>query len=296
MTTTPHIPVLLEEILKSAEGLHRPPRWYFDATFGRGGHTHALLSRFLDMKAIAADRDPEAVEYARVHFPQVEIHHADFLGFEPLFASELQGRVGEGFDLMLIDLGVSSPQLDEGRRGFSFYHSGPLDMRMNPEDDVSAADIVNTWDPDDLFKLFFELGEVFRPGRVVNAIVDRRQQKPFEETGDLADVIARTEGWRKKGQHPATRFFLALRLEVNQELSQVERALPHFLEALAPGGRLMVITFHSLEDRIVKGIFKTSTLGSPVNKKVIRPTWNEQKQNSRARSAKLRVFERTLQP
>lgn len=290
-----HLPVLVDDVLLAAADLSHPPRWFLDATFGRGGHTRALLEKFPELKAVATDRDPEAIEFGRAHLPQVALHHADFTEFAALYDRELKSKVGAGFDLILMDLGVSSPQLDEARRGFSFYHTGPLDMRMDPTRGISAADIVNTWEADDLFRLFLELGEVYRPGRVVNAILAHRQQAPFTKTGELSELIERTEGWRKKGQHPATRYFLALRLEVNQELSQVEQSLPHFIEALAPGGRLIVITFHSLEDRIVKVIFKNSELGRPVNKKVIRPTWDEQKKNSRARSAKLRVFERTTQ-
>jgi 16S rRNA (cytosine1402-N4)-methyltransferase len=197
----------------------------------------------------------------------------------------------------LLDLGVSSPQLDESHRGFSFYHSGPLDMRMDHSLDFTAADIVNTWDEDGLNQLFQTLGEVRNPYRVTKKILEMRKEKEFTTTGELSQLIEKSMGWQKKGHHPATQFFLALRLEVNQELARLEKALPEIVSALAPGGRFLVITFHSLEDRIVKVAFKkmaSDGLGELVNKKVIQAEWNEKKNNPRARSAKLRIFQKML--
>lgn len=282
-----HIPVLLDEILKAAAEAPIPPRRFLDATFGRGGHTSALIKKFENLRVVALDRDPEAILYGKEHFPQIEFHHCDFARFQ-----ELQLELG--FDLILLDLGVSSPQLDQAERGFSFYHNGPLDMRMDPTRGERASALVNEWPKEALVELFQNLGEIRRPHRVVDAIVADRKTKKFETTNELSQLIERIEGWRKKGQHPATKYFLALRLAVNQELEQVQRALPNLIEALEIGGRLMVITFHSLEDRIVKYSLRESMLGRPVNKKVIQPTWPEQKSNPRARSAKLRIFERTV--
>jgi 16S rRNA (cytosine1402-N4)-methyltransferase len=196
---------------------------------------------------------------------------------------------------MLLDLGVSSPQLDVAERGFSFYHDGPLDMRMDQRREQSAADVVNNIDEDDLTELFKTLGEIPRPYKVVRAIVHDRKTEPFTTTRQLASMIERVEGWSRKGHHPATRYFMALRLYVNRELELLEQALPDLIAGLNDQGRLAVITFHSLEDRIVKNFFKThAELGKPVNKKVIIAKWPERKSNPRARSAKLRVFQREL--
>lgn len=287
-----HIPVLKDEVLSMAMGLSSEPRWYLDATFGRGGHAQIIMQRWPRVKLVAMDRDSEAIASARQIFPQSLVFHGDFLKFADAFPNQFRAQVGSGFDLILVDLGVSSPQLDEGRRGFSFYHSGPLDMRMDTTQELTAADIVNTWPEDDLNLLFQKYGEVQRPFRVVQSILRSRQSQPFTTTQQLSTMIESIEGWRSKGQHPATRYFMALRLVVNNELEQVEKGLPRLIEMLAPGGRLMVITFHSLEDRIAKYILKESPLGQPVNKKVIQATWDEKKKNPRARSAKLRVFER----
>ncbi len=271
-----HIPVLLEDVLQFCA---IEPQTLLDATFGRGGHTRALLDKFPDLKVVGLDRDLAAIKFGQSHFPQVEFVHTDFLNF----------KTDQTFDLILLDLGVSSPQLDEAHRGFSFYHSGPLDMRMDSSQGITAAEVVNTYDEQALKDLFFHLGEVRKPARVVQRILEHR---PFTTTTQLSELIEKTEGWRRRGQHPATQYFLALRLEVNQELKQVELAVPALVEKLNDQGRILVITFHSLEDRIVKYIFRNSVLGRPVNKKVVQAKWSEQKINPRARSAKLRVFER----
>ncbi|NCN95165.1 MAG: 16S rRNA (cytosine(1402)-N(4))-methyltransferase RsmH, partial [Bdellovibrionales bacterium] len=179
-------------------------------------------------------------------------------------------------------------------RGFSFYHDGPLDMRMDQSQEFKASDIINQWSEDELVELFREYGEIYKPYRVVNEIVKRRETKPFETTMELSLLIERTFGWRTKGKHPATNFFLALRLEVNQELTELHSSLLKIItHALRPKGRLMVISFHSTEDRIVKKLFKSSThLGLNLTKKVIAPERSEILLNPRSRSAKLRVFQR----
>ncbi len=292
-----HIPVLLNEILEMfapvVEAQPDQPLRYFDGTFGRGGHLKALLDRYPQISAVAFDQDPEAIRYAQENFKdwiqsgRLQIHHKNFSEFN-------KAEVGE-FDLMLLDLGVSSPQLDQGPRGFSFYHEGPLDMRMNNSTGPTAADLIAQFSEEELNDLFKNLGEIQRPYRVTRAIVHDRGEKPFLTTRDLAGLIERVEGWHRKGHHPATQYFLALRLHVNQELEVVQNSLENLAHGLKSKGRLAVLTFHSLEDRIVKNTFKDLAErmenGFVVNKKVIQAEWSEAQKNPRARSAKLRVFE-----
>jgi 16S rRNA (cytosine1402-N4)-methyltransferase len=288
-----HIPVMLKEILNMFEPLkERSDLRYFDGTFGRGGHLRALMEAHPKITAVAMDRDLDAIDFGQKDFAswisaeRLKLIHSNYTDFE----SQGLGL----FDFMLLDLGVSSPQLDQGPRGFSFYHDGPLDMRMNQSEPQTAAEIVNNYTEDELVQLFTDLGEVSRPHRVVRAIVHDRKEKSFASTRDLAGLIERVDGWHRKGHHPATQYFLALRMEVNQELTGVEQALKPLVLGLKPKGRLAVLTFHSLEDRIVKNVFKSlEDLGRPVTKKVLQPEWSEAKTNSRARSAKLRVFERS---
>ncbi|MCB0341388.1 MAG: 16S rRNA (cytosine(1402)-N(4))-methyltransferase RsmH [Pseudobdellovibrionaceae bacterium] len=296
-----HIPVLLDEVLAMVKAMPGDPRYILDGTFGRGGHARAIMNEFAEAKYVAIDQDLDAVNFAKDNFSneiaggRFYILHANFSDTASVSAA-LTEIVGEqGFDLILLDLGVSSPQLDQSERGFSFYNDGPLDMRMNQNASLSAAEVVNSWSEQELRDLFFELGEIRRPGRVVTAILQQRKNQPFSTTQQLSSLIEKTEGWRKKGHHPATNYFLALRLCVNSELEAVRAALPELIKMLADGGRLMVISFHSLEDRIVKYALrdaKASGLGVLVNKKVIIPSREEQKSNPRSRSAKLRVFER----
>lgn len=290
-----HIPVMLKEILQSFEPLllpaQNPQIRYLDGTFGRGGHTRAVLESSPLVHAVALDRDLQAIDYGKQEFStyvesgRLKLVHANYSDFESL-------NLGL-FDLMLMDLGVSSPQLDQADRGFSFYHDGPLDMRMDATEPRKASDLIQELSEDELIELFKNYGEIQKPFRVVRAIVHDRKTKTFETTRDLAGLIERVEGWRKKGFHPATQYFQALRIEVNQELKHLEESLRPLVLGLKPKGRLAVLTFHSLEDRIVKNTFKSfEELGKPVNKKVIQPEWSEAQKNSRARSAKLRVFER----
>jgi len=297
-----HIPVLLNDILEMfAPVIEAQPDAklkYFDGTFGRGGHLKALLEKYPQLSAVAVDQDPDAIRYAQENFKEwiaegrLQIHHANFSDYT-------KERFGE-FDLMLLDLGVSSPQLDEGPRGFSFYHEGPLDMRMNNSTGITAADVVRDLSEEELNDVFKNLGEIPKPYRVTRAIVHDRDEKPFLTTRDLAGLVERVEGWHRKGFHPATQYFMALRLYVNRELEVVENSLEKLVHGLRSKGRLGVLTFHSLEDRIVKNKFKelaeTMDAGSIVNKKVIQAEWNEAKENPRARSAKLRVFELLADP
>lgn len=291
-----HTPVMVREILEAFAPLRgREDLRSFDGTFGRGGHFRALSELFDGkLESVVMDQDQTAIDHANENFrPLVEsgklrVVHGNF--------SEFSERVPELFDIMMLDLGVSSPQLDEAERGFSFYHDGPLDMRMDRDQSLTAETIVNTATEEQLNRMFMDLGEIRRPFRVVRAIVHDRRTKAFQSTRSLAGLIERVDGWRVKGVHPATQYFMALRLAVNNELGAVADALPPMMKALKPGGRIAVLTFHSLEDRIVKNIFRDPNAeGRPVNKKVITATQEECQKNPRARSAKLRVFERGVQ-
>ena len=287
-----HKPVLLDEVIKFAN--ESQPVSILDATFGRGGHTRALLEACPRAHVWAIDQDLQAVQYGREAFShevsngRLEVHHFNFHNLKNFPQTPPQG-----FDVILADLGVSSPQLDEAERGFSFYHEGPLDMRMNQRQELTAATIVNNWSEVELNDLFTSYGEIRRPQRVVRAIVADRKLNEFTTTRQLSGLIERVEGWSRKGHHPATRYFLSLRMAVNDELAGLEACLPDLMRALSPRGRLIVITFHSLEDRIIKYAFREHhELGVPLFKKVITPSREEEKENPRARSAKLRVFQR----
>jgi 16S rRNA (cytosine1402-N4)-methyltransferase len=287
-----HKPVLLEEVLQFARETPRPLRRGLDVTFGRGGHTRALLEAHPDLQMTALDRDRDALAYAESAFaPEIASGR-----LKPVHGNFHEKIPAGEWDFILADLGVSSPQLDVAERGFSFYHDGPLDMRMDQSQGITAADIVNTWPPDDLIALFRELGEIRRPNLTVQKIIEFRRAGPFSRTHELSRLIERAEGWRRKGHHPATNYFLALRLEVNQELGDLRPAAERLIHQLAAGGRLAMITFHSLEDRIIKYAFKESAEGFPVTKKVVAPGRPECAANPRARSAKLRVFQRGEPP
>lgn len=298
--TLTHTPVLLEEVVEALSSLGRPAARYFDGTFGRGGHTSKILSTFPQSICIACDGDRQAIDYGYEAFAgEVESNrltfvHGSYSEFEELRRSH--PSFVDFFDGILLDLGVSSPQLEEAERGFSFYHDGPLDMRMNQDQELRASDIINEWSADDLVQLFQELGEVLRPYRLVRALVNDRKEKPFESTQQLSSLIERIDGWRRKGSHPATRYFLALRMAVNDELGALRRSLPHLIDGLREGGRLVIISFHSLEDRVVKQTFRREEVrGKRVNKKVITATKQETQSNPRSRSAKLRIFEKGVE-
>lgn len=287
-----HLPVLLNEILNSVNPEPIPVR-IFDGTFGRGGHSIALLDKYPTTSLLAFDRDIQAIEYGSSQYKsyrdqgRLTLVHRDYRLFDP--------KEWGLFDFMLLDLGVSSPQLDEASRGFSFYQDGPLDMRMDISEGVTAADVINTYSEDELIHIFKEYGEIHKPYRVVRAIVHDRKLQSFNSTTQLSSLIERVDGWKIKGHHPATRYFMALRLEVNQELEGVKDGVTRLMSGLKENGRLAVITFHSLEDRIVKYIYKDQqNIGFNVNKKVIQATDEEIKINSRARSAKLRIFQKGL--
>jgi 16S rRNA (cytosine1402-N4)-methyltransferase len=289
-----HTPVLLAPFLDLIGAMSDEKNTFLDGTFGRGGHTRAILEAKKMWRVIALDCDEEAIAFGKENFAaevasgRLDFRRANFTNF----ANEIRGEKIIGG---LLDLGVSSPQLDEGRRGFSFYHNGPLDMRMDQTTDLTAATIVNSWSEKDLNDVFHELGEVRSPFRISKKIVEARRRQAFQTTRELAELIESGEGWHQKGQHPATNYFMALRIAVNAELKNIEKVLPAMVGSLETKGRLFVITFHSLEDRIVKTAFRglaDADVGTLVNKKVIQAEWGEKKLNSRSRSAKMRVIEK----
>ena len=289
MSESLHLPVMLNEVLEMAKMVPQVHK-ICDATFGRGGHTRMLLSEFPSAQVVAIDQDDTAIKFGRENFSS-EIQAGRLEIIKKNF-SEISW-VNE-FDFVLADLGVSSPQLDEKERGFSFNYDGPLDMRMDHSQAFNAKNIIMEYDEEELIRVFKEQGEVRSPFRVVRAIVHDRKTKEFNSTKDLAEMIARIDGWRKKGQHPATLYFMALRLEVNQELERLTAALPKMIDSLKDQGVLAIITFHSLEDRIVKNHFKSQLeIGRLINKKVIVPSDDEIKSNARSRSAKLRGFSKS---
>lgn len=305
-----HISVLLNE---SIEGLNiKEDGIYVDATLGRAGHSSQILSRLSNNgKLYCFDKDNDAMEYSRERLsmisPQFELIHADFKNIK----EELVKRGVNSVDGILFDLGVSSPQLDDGERGFSYNYDARLDMRMNREDKLDAYTIVNTYSETDLRKLIFTYGEERYASSIARNIVAARQKKKIETTFELVDIIKRSvpTKYLKEG-HPAKRTFQAIRIEVNDELNGLKEAMDKALTLLNPKGRLVVITFHSLEDRIVKEKFKDASDGEHwnrympvtndtskkeytlINKKPILPSQEELSENRRSHSAKLRIIEK----
>lgn len=248
---TEHTPVLLEEAL---EGLAvREDGAYLDGTYGRGGHARAILGLLGENgRLVAIDRDPEAVAAARRDLgadPRVRIEQGNFAEMGAISAT---AGIEEGFDGILLDLGVSSPQLDVPERGFSFLAEGPLDMRMDPSLSVSAADWVNSASEREIGDVIKRFGEDRFARRIARAIVARRREEKIETTRQLADLVASAVPAREPGKHPATRTFQAIRIHINDELGALAKALDEAIDCLKVGGRLCVISFHSLEDRIVK--------------------------------------------
>jgi len=255
-----------------------------DATLGAGGHAEALLEAGVE-RVIGVDRDPEAIELATRRLAGFgERFTAVRTRFSQLPA---ENRV----DGVLYDLGVSSMQLDRPERGFSYRASGPLDMRMGP-DAESAMDLVNEASEEELARIVFEYGEEHRSRRVASAIVRARSRAPIRATDELARVVASALGSRRGGPHPARRTFQALRIAVNRELEELSASLPRAVEALAPGGRVVAISYHSLEDRIVKRFVNAREDLEILTKKPLRPSSAEAAANPRSRSAKLRAAER----
>ncbi len=306
-----HAPVLVPEVLAALN--IRASGTYLDATLGRGGHAGAILKQLLENgRLLCLDRDPAAIAGAGARFasdPRVTIFLAPF---SALAQCADQVRPGLKFDGILFDLGVSSPQLDDPLRGFSFMQDGPLDMRMTPGEGQSAADVVNGAPLSELIRIFREYGEERLAPRIARAIVQDREARPFLRTTQLAEMIARVARSRERHKHPATRVFQALRIHVNGELDELKVALDAAHARLAPGGRLAVISFHSLEDRMVKQFLRRHALADPMYAglpdmpaharptlrligKSIQPGAAETSRNPRARSARLRVAERLAQ-
>ena len=305
-----HRPVLLDECIEALK--IRPDGVYLDGTLGRAGHSREIARRLTTGQLICVDRDQAALDAAQDRLSEwmdrVTLVHSNFDHL-----SDILDRLGlPGVDGMLFDLGVSSPQLDDGSRGFSYMQDAPLDMRMDQSEGLTAADVVNTWSQEELRRILTQYGEERYAPSIAGAIVRRRAEKPIETTLELVEVIKSGMPARalKEKQHPAKRSFQAIRIAVNDELSSVDRMIQSAVPRLNKGGRLAVITFHSLEDRIVKtGLaafakgctcppdFPVCVCGKTpdiklVNKKPILPTQQEIDENPRARSAKLRVAEK----
>lgn len=305
-----HVPVMLADVmsvfLTARDGV------YIDATFGRGGYAQAILDYLSpNGRLIGIDKDWEAVSAAKERFkdePRFQIVQGSFARITDIAAEQgVFGRVSG----VVMDLGVSSPQLDDATRGFSFMQDGPLDMRMDNRSGLCAADIIAQYSEEELVRIFREYGEERYAKRIAKAIIAARAQRPILRTGELAELVKEAHPKWEKHKHPATRVFQALRIEVNQELSDVEKVLPGALDVLQEGGRLAVVSFHSLEDRLVKHFFQREIQGPYIPKhiplmekdlkrtmrwvvKAQKPKAEEIEQNPRARSAVLRVGERIL--
>ena len=310
MTEFHHISVLLDECI---DGLNiKPDGIYVDGTLGGAGHSSQNANRLTTGRLIGIDRDPVALKAAgerlAPYADRVTLVHSNFCEI----AQVLKNLNIDGVDGILLDLGVSSPQLDDGSRGFSYMADAPLDMRMNSEDTLSAYDVVNTWSYEELRRILFDYGEERYAPKIASAICKRREEKAIETTLELVDVIRGAmpaQALREK-QHPAKRSFQAIRIAVNDELGSVEKVMKDAVPCLNPGGRLAVITFHSLEDRIVKTAMAGAAKGCTcppsfpvcvcgkkpqvhvITRKPIISTDAELERNPRARSAKLRVCEK----
>ena len=304
-----HISVLLSE---AVEGLNiNPDGCYIDCTFGRGGHSTLILSKLSEKgRLLAIDRDPSAIAAAE-KFKDDERFYIEHQGFAHLADIAVQHNLTDKVDGILLDLGVSSPQLDEAERGFSFMKDGPLDMRMDTSRGQTAAQWLAVADVEDITWVLRTFGEEKHAWRIANAIVDAREETPFIRTGELAKLIKTTAPQREIKKHPATRSFQAIRMYINSELEQIEKALAASLDVLHKDGRLVVISFHSLEDRLVKQFMKKHSQGKKVprglpvseaelnkGKKLqligrkLKPSKSEVEENVRSRSSVLRIAQR----
>ncbi|MFH1877448.1 MAG: 16S rRNA (cytosine(1402)-N(4))-methyltransferase RsmH [Candidatus Omnitrophota bacterium] len=294
-----HHPVLLQEVI---EGLELAPgKVILDATAGGGGHSAEILKKISPSgKLIAVDRDPEAVERVEAGLRQYKgltvLINDNFKNVEKILEKAGMKKI----DGAVFDLGVSSFQIDDPERGFSFLRDGVLDMRFSRGQKISAKDVVNRYGKEDIAEIIKKYGEERHAGLVAGAICSSRKLKVITTTGELADIVVRAVGRKYRGQkiHPAARTFQALRIYVNEELEAVSEALTKTVSLLNPGGRICVISFHSLEDRIVKNIFrdfKSKGELKIITKKPICPSGEEVRYNPRARSAKLRVAEKAAE-
>ena len=305
-----HISVLYNETVGGL--LVKSGGVYVDGTLGGGGHSMGILSSAMNVRLIGIDRDPEAIEAAGKKLApfgeNVTLVNRNFSEIKSI----LNDLNIDGIDGAVLDLGVSSYQLDNAERGFSYMHNSRLDMRMNKDNPKSAYEVINEYSADELKRIFYEYGEEKWSARVAQFIAEKRAQKPIETTFELVDIIkaAIPKRVRAEGSHPAKRIFQAVRIEVNNELGILTPAIKDFVAVLKPGGRIAVITFHSLEDRIIKNAFSdfATGCGCPKNfpvcvcnrqpvvkiitKKPILPTRQEELDNSRSKSAKLRIAEK----
>lgn len=289
-----HIPIMAPQIAEFL--LLNPNGVYVDGTLGLGGHTKFFLSKLgPQARILGFDKDEEALQMAvaRVNDPRLTAFHASYTQ-----APEELKKLGlNGADGLLLDLGLSSYQLDNPARGFSILHEGPLDMRFDLQNPVSAAVIVNTWGLNDLTRILQDYGEERNALKIALAIMQARREQKIETTGQLKEIVERVYGGKRGKTHPATQTFQALRIAVNRELDTVQEALNTLEHIVKSGGRAAVLTFHSLEDRLVKNHFKELAKGGVwklINKHALPPEYDEVRQNRRARSAKLRVIERSL--
>ena len=305
-----HISVLLNECI---EGLNiKENGIYVDGTLGGAGHSAEIVKRLTTGRLIGIDQDTNAIKAAEKRLEEykdkVTLVHDNFSNIKAVF-SQLGIEKADGF---LLDIGVSSHQLDEAERGFSYMHDAPLDMRMNRDNSFSAYNVVNEYSEDELSEIIYKYGEERWSKRIAQFIVAERSKKPIETTFELVDIIKKAvpKGARKDGPHPAKRTFQAIRIEVNGELEILERTIDHMTELLNPGGRLCIITFHSLEDRIVKNAFRKQEnpctcppefpvcvcgkkkRANVITRKPMLPSDEELEFNHRSRSAKLRILER----
>ena len=285
-----HTSVLLRETIDALQII--PGKRYIDATFGGGGHSFEILSR--GGKVLGIDQDQDAIDEYEKKFKIGE----DLILVKGNFKDIDRLALDNGFKNaagVLFDLGVSGHQFDQADRGFSFQHDGPLDMRMDRDLGVKASDLIHILTKGELYELFTRLGEERFARSIVSGIIRARQIKKIETTAELAEIISRSVPYRQKGINPATRVFQALRIAVNDELHSLTEALPKARDLLEDTGRIAVITFHSLEDRIVKHQFRDweeKGFGKVITKKPLTPNEEEIEMNNRSRSAKLRVFER----
>ena len=281
-----HRSVLYQEVL---DGLNvKAGEIYVDATLGGGGHTEGILK--LGGRVVGIDIDLESISYVKAHLKSDSLHldQGNFVEIDSILSRSKISEVSG----VLFDLGVSSFQLDSPRKGFGFKHKAPLDMRMTRNLKVTAADLVNGLNEGELYELFSRLGEERYARRIARAIVRSRFEEKIESTDQLAKIVEAVVGGKTTKIHPATRVFLALRIAVNNELENLKEVLPKTVRLLKSRGRLVVISFHSLEDRVVKKFIKESSDLVEITKKPIIPTNKEVSENPRARSAKLRVAEK----
>ncbi|MBO7184690.1 MAG: 16S rRNA (cytosine(1402)-N(4))-methyltransferase RsmH [Oscillospiraceae bacterium] len=305
-----HVSVLLDECIEALD--IKPDGIYVDGTLGGAGHSSHIAAKLTTGRLIGIDRDPVALKAAGERLKpfgdRVTLVHSNFCEIKQV----LQDLGIDAVDGILLDLGVSSPQLDDGARGFSYMADAPLDMRMNNEDPLTAHTVVNTWSQEELKRILYTYGEERYAPQIAAAICRRREEKPIETTLELVDIIrsAMPAAALREKQHPAKRSFQAIRIAVNDELSSVEKVMRDAIPALNPGGRLAIITFHSLEDRIVKVGMTDASKGCTcpphfpvcvcgkkpavklISRKPITSTEEELERNPRARSAKLRVCEK----